>query len=156
MLLSPGSTGMATSLWSWGGGPAWPLIAWHPLLPPPALPVPPRLLWDVDPSTMYNGKWTSVSSGTRPCTYSLPPPPILLLSMTLNSQRAETILSASHPTFSVALTSLGLVVVQYETERKPEVPASPRGEALFRGARPSGVPRGPATSTGSLASQRHP
>ena len=41
-------------------------------------------------------------------------------------------------------------------ERKPEVPASPRGEALFRCARPSGVPRGPATSTGSLASQRHP
>ena len=33
-----------------------------------------------------------------------------------------------------------------------EVPASPRGEALFRCARPSGVPRGPATSTGSLAS----
>ena len=33
--------------------------------------------------------------------------------------------------------------------------ASPRGEALFRRARPSGVPRGPATSTGSLASQRH-
>ena len=31
-----------------------------------------------------------------------------------------------------------------------------RGEALFRCARPSGVPRGPATSTGSLASQRHP
>ena len=29
-------------------------------------------------------------------------------------------------------------------------------EALFRCARPSGVPRGPATSTGSLASQRHP
>ena len=33
---------------------------------------------------------------------------------------------------------------------------STRGEALFRCARPSGVPRGPATSTGSLASQRHP
>ena len=40
-----------------------------------------------------------------------------------------------------------------------------RGEALFRCATPSGVPRGPATSTvprgpatstGSLASQRHP
>ena len=29
-------------------------------------------------------------------------------------------------------------------------------EALFRCARPSGVPRGPATATGSLASQRHP
>ena len=29
------------------------------------------------------------------------------------------------------------------------------GLALFRCARPSGVPRGPATSTGSLASQRH-
>ena len=47
-------------------------------------------------------------------------------------------------------------VVGAETERKPEVPASPRGEALFRCARPSGVPRGPANSTGSLASQRHP
>ena len=33
---------------------------------------------------------------------------------------------------------------------------SSTGEALFRCARPSGVPRGPATSTGSLASQRHP
>ena len=31
-----------------------------------------------------------------------------------------------------------------------------KDEALFRCARPSGVPRGPATSTGSLASQRHP
>lgn len=112
MLLSLGSTGMATSLWSWGGGPAWPLIAWHPPLPPLPLPIPPRLLWDVGPSTVYNGKWTSVSSGTHPCTYSLPPPPILLFSMTLNSQRAEAILSASHPTFSVVLTSLGLVVVQ--------------------------------------------
>ena len=29
-------------------------------------------------------------------------------------------------------------------------------QALVRCARPSGVPRGPATSTGSLASQRHP
>ena len=47
-------------------------------------------------------------------------------------------------------------VVGAETERKPEVPASPGGEALFRCARPSGVPRGPANSTGSLASQRHP
>ena len=27
-----------------------------------------------------------------------------------------------------------------EKERKPEVPASPRGEALFRCARPSGAP----------------
>ena len=107
MLLSPGSTGMATLLWSWGGGPAWPLIAWHPLLPPLPLPTPPRLLWDVGPSTVYNGKWTSVSSGTCPCTYSLPSPPVLLFSMTLNSQRGETILSASHPTFSVVLTSLG-------------------------------------------------
>ena len=32
-----------------------------------------------------------------------------------------------------------------ETQRKPEVPASPRGEALFRCARPSGVPRGPVS-----------
>ena len=38
-----------------------------------------------------------------------------------------------------------------ETERKPEVPAFPRGEALFSCARPSGVPRGPATSTGSYS-----
>lgn len=75
MLLSPGSTGMDALLWSWGGGPAWPLIAWHPLLPPLPLPVPPRLLWDVGPPALYNGKWTLVSSGTRPYTYSLPPPP---------------------------------------------------------------------------------
>ena len=40
-----------------------------------------------------------------------------------------------------------IVRSESETERKPEVPASPRGEALFRCARPSGVPRGPATST---------
>ena len=33
----------------------------------------------------------------------------------------------------------------------------PRAAApVVRCARPSGVPRGPATSTGSLASQRHP
>ena len=36
---------------------------------------------------------------------------------------------------------------------KIRVMPEPRGEALFRCARPSGVPRGPATSTGSLASQ---
>ena len=41
-------------------------------------------------------------------------------------------------------------------ERNPEVPASPRDEAPFHYTKPSGVPRGPATSTGSLASQRHP
>ena len=35
-------------------------------------------------------------------------------------------------------------VVGAETERKPEVLASTRGEALFRCARPSGVPRGPS------------
>ena len=40
--------------------------------------------------------------------------------------------------------------MESETERKPEVPASPRGEALFRCARPSRVPRGPATYTLSL------
>ena len=34
--------------------------------------------------------------------------------------------------------------------------ASPRGEALFRCARPSGVPRGPATSTGSLKGVQPP
>ena len=34
-------------------------------------------------------------------------------------------------------------------------PGRPRGEALFRCARPSGVPRGPAASTGSLTSHRH-
>ena len=43
-----------------------------------------------------------------------------------------------------------------ETERKPEVPASPRDEALFHCANPSGVPRDPANSTASLTSQRHP
>ena len=43
-----------------------------------------------------------------------------------------------------------------ETERKPEVPASPRDEALFHCANHSGVPRGPANSTASLTSQGHP
>ena len=43
-----------------------------------------------------------------------------------------------------------------ESERKPEVPASPRDEALFHCAEPSRVPRGPANSTASLTSQRHP
>ena len=38
----------------------------------------------------------------------------------------------------------------------PEVPASPRDEALFHCSNPSGVPRGPANSTASLTSQRHP
>ena len=33
------------------------------------------------------------------------------------------------------------------------MPASPLGEALFRCARPSGVPRGPDNSTGSVTSQ---
>ena len=37
-----------------------------------------------------------------------------------------------------------------ETKRKPQVPASPRGEALFRCSRPSGVPRGPASSKATL------
>ena len=49
--------------------------------------------------------------------------------------------------------SLATLFVQAQT---PTGPVGPRGEALFRCARPSGVPRGPATSTGSLASQRHP
>ena len=40
-------------------------------------------------------------------------------------------------------------------ERKPEVPASTRDEALFHFTKPSGVPRGPANSTVSLTSQRH-
>ena len=38
---------------------------------------------------------------------------------------------------------------------KPEVPASPRDEALFRCAKPSGVLRGPANSTASLICQKH-
>ena len=41
----------------------------------------------------------------------------------------------------------GVCVCACERERHP------RGEALLRCARPSGVPSGPATSTGSLASQ---
>ena len=40
----------------------------------------------------------------------------------------------SHP------NSAGTLRSESETERKPEVPAAPRGEALFRCARPSGVP----------------
>ena len=51
------------------------------------------------------------------------------------------------------LQSMGSLRVRHNWA---EVPASPRGEALFRCARPSGGPSGPATSTGSLASQRHP
>ena len=35
--------------------------------------------------------------------------------------------------------------VSLNSQRLREKPASPRGEALFRCARPSGVPRGPAT-----------
>ena len=34
--------------------------------------------------------------------------------------------------------SAGTLRLESETQRKPEVPASPRGEALFRCARPSG------------------
>ena len=40
-------------------------------------------------------------------------------------------------------------------ERKPEVPASNRDEALFHFVKPSGVPRGPSNSSVSLTSQRH-
>ena len=45
-----------------------------------------------------------------------------------------------------------------QLEETPETPPSSRAEGLLflhHCARPSGVPRGPATSTGSLASQRH-
>ena len=48
-----------------------------------------------------------------------------------------------------AIASAGTLRSESETQRKPEVPASPRGEALFRCARPSGVPRGPATAQGA-------
>ena len=47
-------------------------------------------------------------------------------------------------------------------EETPETPPSSRAEGLLflhgleSCEKPSGVPRGPATSTGSLASQRHP
>ena len=37
-----------------------------------------------------------------------------------------------------------------------EVPASTRDKALFHCDKPSGVPRGPAKSTASLTSQKHP
>ena len=50
----------------------------------------------------------------------------------------------------------GTVQSESETERKPEVPASPRDEALFHCAEASRVPRGPANYTASLTSQRHP
>ena len=56
---------------------------------------------------------------------------------------------------NVLFLVVAAMIISQRICRKPEVPASPRGEALFRCARPSGVPRGPATSTGSLASQRH-
>ena len=51
---------------------------------------------------------------------------------------------------------LGLLHLLLRVAGGKEQSLDPRGEALFRCARPSGVPRGPATSTGSLASQRHP
>ena len=62
---------------------------------------------------------------------------------------------------TVFFTELEQIISQFvwkykETQRKPEVPASPRGEALFRCARPSGVPRGPATSTGGFGSLHSP
>ena len=40
-------------------------------------------------------------------------------------------------------------------ERKPEVPASNRDEAVFHFVKPSRVPRGPSNSSVSLTSQRH-
>ena len=40
-------------------------------------------------------------------------------------------------------------------ERKPEVAASNRDEALFHFVKPSGAPRGPSNSSVSLTSQRH-
>ena len=52
--------------------------------------------------------------------------------------------------------SAGTVQSESESERKPEVPASLRDEALFHCDEPSRVPRGPANSTASLTSQRHP
>ena len=57
---------------------------------------------------------------------------------------------ALHPNSAGTLRSAS------ETEREPEVPASPRDEALFHCASPSRVPRGPANPTVSLNSQRHP
>ena len=57
---------------------------------------------------------------------------------------------ATHGVKGTRTTSNNTLRAESETERKPEVPASPRGEALFRCATPCGVPRGPATSTGSL------
>ena len=40
--------------------------------------------------------------------------------------------------------SAGTLRSESETQRKPEVPASPRGEALLYYTTPSGVPRGPS------------
>ena len=58
---------------------------------------------------------------------------------------------AGRDTASRALCLLpGQMQAGTETERKPEVPASPRGEALFHCAIPSGVPRGPAQSLSLL------
>ena len=60
------------------------------------------------------------------------------------------------PGFALAYRIIFLLRLESELERKPEVPASPRGEALFRCARPSGVPRGPAaTATPVSLSCRH-
>ena len=51
--------------------------------------------------------------------------------------------------------SAGTLRSESEMERKPEVPASNRDEALFHFVKPSGVPRGPSNSSVSLTSQRH-
>ena len=60
------------------------------------------------------------------------------------------------PTSSIGGNPLQCSCLEKPRDREPGGLPSPRGEALFRFARPSRVPRGPATSTGSLASQRHP
>ena len=48
-------------------------------------------------------------------------------------------------------------ILQDCKQSRSQIPQPNRRAAyLHRCARPIGVPRGPATSTGSLASQRHP
>ena len=56
-----------------------------------------------------------------------------------NNEKTER--EIKDPNYSGTLRS------ESETQRKTEVPASPRDEALFHCAEPSRVPRGPANST---------
>ena len=69
---------------------------------------------------------------------------------------AKQPLSATGDRVGAVANAAGTLRSESELERKPEVSASTPDEALFHCDKPSGVPRGPAKSTASLTSQRHP